>query len=183
MKHFKKFDRFGEKFSFNYHGYDKFSTRVGGFIYIIFFITTLFFIIIGSIPFWKSKKFSLQINTIQKSTEQINFNQNFFFGIDCGNESETEKANELFYLDVKYVKIINGNKKNIIVENVTCNSENCSYLTTNDIDSSIFKYIKKNSSLNVEGIYTDKSFTYFRIAVNQKTENTTEIKEFLKDKD
>ena len=36
MKFFKNFDKFGENFSFKYNKYDKYSSRMGGFIFLIF---------------------------------------------------------------------------------------------------------------------------------------------------
>ena len=56
MKHFKKFDKFGEKFSFNYNDYEKYSTRVGGFVFLIFIIISLSYFILSFIPFYKKKK-------------------------------------------------------------------------------------------------------------------------------
>ena len=59
MKHFKKFDLFGEKFAFNYNGYEKYSTRMGGFIFLIFIIFSLSYFILSFIFFFIKEKIIL----------------------------------------------------------------------------------------------------------------------------
>ena len=91
MKHFKKFDQFGENFSFNYNGYNKYSTRLGGCIFLVFIFIALLFIMDGFIPFYKRENYSFQFYSINNSTEKIKLIKNFAFGIECENKTTNNK--------------------------------------------------------------------------------------------
>ena len=121
MKHFKKFDYFGENFSFNYNGYNKYSTRLGGFIYLIFIIFVEFFFISNLISFFERKNFSLNIYSINEPTEKIELNNNFAFGIKC--ENKNRKTNnfqtDLFNFSIRY----KHNDKEFLVNTKNCTPE------------------------------------------------------------
>ena len=125
-KWFKKIDQFGEKFSFKYNSYDKYSTAVGGLFNFIFLLISLVIIIINSIPFFKKENFSLQFYTINQDTENHDLNQSFAFGIDCENRTYTDKAYEYFNLKFEYKykitiydKFYKGNGKTSIYNCIT----------------------------------------------------------------
>jgi len=181
MKHFKKFDFFGEKFSFNYNGYDKYSTRVGGLIFLIFILVTILFFINSFIIFYKRKNYSLQFYTVNHKTENITLNNSFAFGIECNSK----EGNKYFDTIIEYYTKINGKKKNIIVDTKNCNDfENENNLSENinnnmhNLKIDDFKCI--NNENIIRGIYTDEKFLYYKITVtSKKNQNITEIYDYL----
>ena len=181
MKIMKDIDIFGEKFSFNYNGYDKYSTKMGGFIFLIFIIVAMIFFVNSFISFYNRKNYSLQFYTINDYTEQIMLNNNFIFGIDC-NKKRTEKAYELFEIIVEYYFRVDGN-----INNIEINHENCkeNYFQINNFNNimhniNITNYKCTKTEKEIEGIYTDKKFLYYKITVvSNKKENITNIKNFF----
>ena len=99
MKHFKKLDKFGEKFSFKYNGYDKYSSRVGGLVCLIIYIIFVANFILNFIPFIRKENYNLQFYTINLiDTEKIIFkNTSFIFGIDCEYKNKTEEAFDKYF--------------------------------------------------------------------------------------
>ena len=183
MKHFKKFDLFGEKFAFNYNGYEKYSTRMGGFIFLIFIIFSLLYFILSFIPFYKRQNLSLQFYTVnikidEDEKENINLEQSFFFGIECNNKANKSKIDnnlikENFDIEMEYI--------NDKVEN---NLINCppDFFNDNDITNKI-KELKLNFSdykclknvENISGIFTDEKFSYYEIIVKSKGNNINNL--------
>ena len=172
MKHFKKFDKFGEKFSFNYNNYDKYSTRVGGFVFLSFIIISISYFILSFIPFSKRKNYSLQFYTIHSSAEKIPIN-NFIYGIQC--EDKNNNIKDYFNLNLKYKK--NNSYEDIDIKNCTLKDFNISNNYNISIDK--FKCIN-NENKTIEGIYTDENFSFFKITVESKNNNVEEIDNFLK---
>ena len=109
MKYFEKLDKFGEKFSFNYNGYDKYSTRLGGLVCLIIYLVSLSSFILNLIPFIKKENYTLQFYSLNSyETENITLNSSsIIFGIDCGNRTK-EAYEKYFDLDIKYK--VNNNK-------------------------------------------------------------------------
>ena len=173
MKHFKKFDKFGEKFSFNYNDYEKYSTRVGGFVFLIFIIISLFYFILSFFPFYKKENFSLQFYTIHSSDEAISIN-NFSFGIECIDKDNKKINNDYFNLNIKYKK--NKKYENFDIKN--CTSEDIQIKNDYNISIDDFKCI--NSKNEIKGIYTEENFSYFKITVESKNNNVEEIDNLLK---
>ena len=187
MKHFKKFDKFGEKFSFKYNGYDKYSTRVGGFICLIICLISLSNFILYFIPFILKKNFTLQFYTINlEHTEEINLEKSFIFGIDCGNKALTQKAYDN-YFDLK-VEFKSKDNTNIMIPTKKCEKKDLdeklnetliNNLTINELGIEDFHCLL-NKTNKVEGIYTDQNFTCYKITVSAKAGKTfNEINNFL----
>jgi len=191
-KPLKRVDKFGEKFSFKYNGYDKYSTRVGGLVCLIFCMISLSIFIINSIPFVKRQNYNLQFYTVNlNKDENIDLNKNFAFGLDCGDKNKTLEANELFELSINFKN--NTMNYSEIPDNIT-NTTSCS---TEDFDDELKETIKnlkinglkikdfqcflKNETKNkVQGIYTDSTFTYYKITVSaKKDKDFSEINDFL----
>ena len=206
MKHFKKFDKFGENFSFNYNGYDKYSTRLGGIIFLIYIFISLFFFISNFIHFYYKKNFTLQFYTFNtNSIEEINLTNSFAFGLDC--ESETFKAYKYFNINIiKEIKYNtnsgNNNSNSDDSKNDDSNSsnsddsesnnfENCtifglgeelkaktSNLSIHGLNFTDFKCLNKVD--NISGVYTDQEFSYYKITVEAKNnEDLDDINDFL----
>ena len=184
MKHFKKFDKFGENFSFNYHGYDKYSTRVGGFVFLIFIAISLIFFIFNFIPFYKNKNFTLQFFTINvesnnEEIDVIDLKDSFAFGLDCENISVTYDAYKYFDVNIKHkIKIdgIENDESENSEDYYNCDSNddvsNFSNLKIHDLNFSDFFCLKNFKEIG--GIYTDKIFKYYKITVEAKNLNDKE---------
>ena len=105
MKHYKKFDKFGENFSFNYNGYNKYSTRMGGCFFLIFIIIALFFFIINFIHFCKKENYSIQYYSYHSKPEKIKPTRNFAFGVACENRNDLGGifVNKFFSVSINYI--------------------------------------------------------------------------------
>ena len=184
MKYLKNFDKFGENFSFKYNKYDKYSSRMGGFIFLIFFIIALSHFILKCIPFYHKENYSLQFYTINNSTEKIILFETFGYGIECENKTNKEFFNsDLFNLNISYK--FNRNDKEI--ETKKCTSIDFGINLFNDLinisnyrnisiyDCNCIKTIKE-----IEGIYTDEKFSYYKIKVESDNENVEEIDNLFK---
>ncbi len=193
FKSLKIFDKFGENFSFNYNGYDKYSTRVGGLIFLIFITTALIFFISSCFPFFRRENYSLQFYTLNCETEKIKLIKNFAYGIDCGNGDDTEEAYQFFNIKIEY------SKNDYKIENKSCDindfednpsdfeedfQNRIKDLNINDLKINNFSCIKKNEN-EISGIYTDiENFTYYKIKVELSEDvDMNSANDFLKEKD
>ena len=187
MKFFKRFDFFGENFSFNYNGYNKYSTRLGGFIFLIFFLIALLYVVDSAFPFFKRDNYSLHFYSINNSTEKIRLNKTFAFGIECENKTKKNK----FQSDLFSVKISYANKSNDdnpvyskkcssdsfgdkLVENLNNINKSNNNLAINDFKCIIYKNYNK-----IQGIYTDENFSYYKIKLYSEKKNITDINKLL----
>ena len=178
----KKIDLFGVPFSFKYNYEEKYTTCLGGIIFILFCIGCLSYFIINLFPFFKREIFTLQFYKMNlENTEEIKLRESkaaFAFGLTCGDDSMNQIIRELFNLDLQFYEQIKGDGEKIskIATNVT--THNCSledfYNLYNEsfemlnikdlqcIDQNIFNDHK------LKGIYTDELFTYYKFTVFPK---------------
>ena len=197
-KWFKRFDQFGEKFSFKYNNYDKYSTAVGGLFSIIFWMASLAIFIINSLPFFQKKNISLQFYSINIDSEELNLYKNFAFGIDCDGKNNTEEAKEYFNLNLTHInkEKINDNETNkdtAPIEPQECNKDYfedelnniIGNITIHDLHINDFKCLpEKNESQYIKGIYTDQIFAYYQITISSKKgKKISDINNFLLNKD
>ena len=186
FKSLKIFDKFGENFSFNYNGYDKYSTRVGGLIFLIFIVIALTFFISSCFPFFRRENYSLQFYTVNFPTEKIKLINNFAYGIDCKNESYTEEAFEYFNIKIEY------NKTNDTIETKSCDindfgeglKKDNEDLNIHGLKINNFTCIEKNEN-EISGLFTDKkNFAYYEIIVElEEGVDINSANDFLKEKD
>ena len=195
MKNFKRLDKFGEKFSFNYNGYDKYSTRIGGLVCLIICIISLTNFILNVIPFIQKKNYTLQFYSVNSITTEhiILKSHSIIFGIDCGEEEKTKKAyEEYFNLSVSFTfkndSEVDPNYNNTI-KSKQCNRSDFAFddelynrikeLKINDLPIEKFSCLENNKH-EIQGIYTDKIFAYYKITVLAKgRKNNSEINDFL----
>ena len=198
MKHFKKLDKFGEKFSFKYNGYDKYSTRIGGLVCLIIYIIFLSNFILNLIPFIRKENYTLQFYKINSNdTEKIILkNTSIIFGIDCGNDIKTKEAYENYFEINAGFKVnnISVNKESLSKLNDTikikkCNSSDFKFdeelndsinnLTIHNLTINDFYCLEENEN-EIQGIYTSPLFTYYKITISIKNgKNFSEINDFL----
>ena len=75
----RKFDFFGESFTFRYKDEDKHSSVLGGIIYIIFYIIAFVYFLYNFIPFINHKIFTLQYYNVNlDETEYLNIKEDPF---------------------------------------------------------------------------------------------------------
>ena len=184
-KFLKNIDQFGVPFSFKYNSEEKYTTCLGGIIFLIFCIVSVSYFIINLIPFFRKDNFTLQFYTMNlQKTEEIKLKESktaFAFGLTCSDDNITKGVRELFDLQIHFLEQIkvNGNKITNI-SNVT--THNCITDDFYNIHNESFELLnfkdlqcidKKEFNENrLEGIYTDQLFTYYRFTVSSK--NKTE---------
>ena len=203
-KFLKKIDRFGVTFSFKYENEEKYSSLIGSLVCLCFYLIVLYVFIKNFIPYKNKENFNLQFYSINlKQTEKIKFElpTAFSFGIDCGSNETTNKiAKDLFDLKVQYVNRTRDDKGNYKPyynsSKYTISTHPCEYEDYPIDHKSSFDYlqIKNFQCLNknetkdhyLEGIFTDKYFSYYTFTLNSKKnteENFQKINEFLEKED
>ena len=185
MKFFKRFDFFGENFSFNYNGYNKYSTRLGGVIFLVFILIALFYFVDSAFPFFQRENYSLHFYSINNSKEKIELKQTFAFGIECENK-ETEKKFQSDLFSVKISYVINGDESSVSSKNCSSDSfgkeleDNLKNLNkSNNLPINDFKCIIYKNNNKIQGIYTDKNFSYYKIKLYSEKKNITDINKLL----
>jgi len=195
----KKIDFFGVPFSFKYNYEEKYTTCLGGIVFILFCIGCLSYFIINLFPFFRREIFSLQFYRMNlEETEEINIRESktaFAFGLTCGDDNTNQIIRGLFNLDLQFYEQIKGDEKiSRIITNVTthnCNledfynfyNESFEILNIKDlqcIDQNIFNDHK------LKGIYTDEVFTYYKFTASPKNiseDNFDIINNFLLEND
>jgi len=195
-KFLKKLDLFGVNLNFKYQANDTYTTALGGLFILIFGLLALSFGIYNFIPFIKRKNLNIIYYTMNiAKTEQIKFKESkalFNIGFQCDEEKGFNVRN-IFELDSKFViykKDLEGNN------NKTKEKLSWHYCTYEDFyykynDSYDILGLNKFQCLNnydrtIQGIYTDKIFSYyeFTLTSKDKTEkNYEEIYEYLSKND
>ena len=194
LKSFKKIDKFGEKYTFKYKDKDKYSTIFGGILFLVIFLTGFTIAILNFIPFIKKENISLQYYTVKlNETENIKLNEltNFGIGLDCSIDKETNITGKdlfdlVFSFSIRYKDEPNNSTTDRIFpgnfnESTFYNDrkEIFNYLKTDDFQT----LISNNSQDSVlEGIFTEKKFSFLSIAVvskNKSKEHFNKINDYL----
>jgi hypothetical protein len=200
---FKKIDLFGISFSFKYKSEEKYGSTFGGIITSILFILWLLSFAKNFIPFYSKKNYSLQYYAINaEKDEQIKIklaesSTDFAFGLRCDNKNITEKANDLFKLEIEFYNKTHKNGDNSTVRTINkFSTHNCTFFedfnnTNNTINEELFNGLEINElqcmdiiakNETIEGIYTDEIFTYYALTVSSKEDNEehyNKINDFL----
>ena len=193
IRQFKNIDLFGEKCTFKYKNHEKYSTGLGGIIFLLLCLVGITISILNLIPFCKRENISLQFYTVKlNETENIQLNEPIYFaiGLDCAFDNEMKiTGRDLFDLKIKFTRKNKENKttqqKDIITDFLNeslfyeKNKENLDYLETKDF---ITLNVNDTQDLKIEGIYTDKIFSYISIAVVTKEttkEHYNKINDYL----
>ena len=180
----KKFDLFGVPFYFRYKNEDKYSTSLGGLIFILFSILFLIYEIYFFISFFNKKNFSIiyYSNNLAK-TEKIKLNESkaaFAVGLDCEIDKEYgTKAEDLLDFVSKFVifeKSHDGNQQKIkqVLSLHPCNYSDFYDNYNEQVDIlglNKFQCLDKTDHI-IEGIYTDEVFSYYEFSVVIKEDNS-----------
>ena len=194
LKAFKKIDKFGEKYTFKYKDKDKFSTIFGGILSLTIILTGITISILNLIPFAKKENISLQFYTVKlNETENIKLNEltNFTVGLDCSIDKETNITGKdlfdlLFSFSIKYKD--DPNKS--FSYNISTDNFNKSSFYRDNIDT--FNYLNidgfrtllsdNNQKSELEGIFTEKKFSFHSIEVvskNKSKDHFNKINDYL----
>ena len=169
----KKIDVFAVPLVFKYKNNDKYYTSLGGFIFLLFLISTLVIVIYYFIPFYNRKNFSIIYYSMNMpDTESIILTEskaNFAVGLACPYSQKLGvEGKELFDLSLNYIIYTtdqNGNKEKVKYPLTThsCAYEDF-YNNFNDtvklMNLSQFECLDKKDNA-LQGIYTDEVFTYY----------------------
>ena len=184
---FRKFDIFGESFTFRYKNEDKHSTVFGGIICFLFYFIAFFVFVKSWKQFDKDRNYSLKYYAVNlDTTETINFTNNdsiaFAFGLSVKEEEGSPNLNDLFNITVQYIKRTrnkSGETKNIqknvfyhncLIKDFPKGARKSYY----DLKINEYFCLDKNElpdNYSIKGIYTEKEFSYFSISVKSKYTN------------
>ena len=185
----KKIDNFGVSFSFKYKSEEKYTTFTGGMICLIFYICSIIYFTSNLVPFFRKENFTLQFFTMNlQKTEEIKLKESktaFAFGLTCPKENTTKIIRELFDLKLNFMRQIkDGGHKITNITNVT--THNCRSNDFYNLHNDSFELLniqdlqfidqKEFNDHQLEGIYTDQIFTYYRFIVSSKNKNEAYFK-------
>ena len=151
-----------------------------------FIFVALFFFIDNFISFYHRKNFSLQFYTINNSAEKIILNKTFAYAIDCDDETKTTEANNNYFnIDINFTYLTKDNVKAVEKQNCTYFDFGFNFFNTmknleiHDLTIKNFSCIKNNEN-EIEGIYTDENFSFYKITIESKgNDNIEDINDFL----
>ncbi len=179
-------DIFGLAFTFRYKGNEKYQSAIGGFIFIIFLILALAYCIYYFIPFVNRKNYTVVYYTMNlASAEEMNLfssDSNFAFGLRCGTKNTGGLAiSDLFKIDIKYTnneKYPDGSRER---RKKTMTTHSCTYEDFYNKYNEQFDYLGLSNFQcldskedTIQGIYTDKIYSYFEFEVAAKN-NSKEV--------
>ena len=185
----KKSDLFGIPFSFKYNSEEKYTTCLGGIVFIVFCIVSLSYFIINLFPFFRRESFTLQYYRMNlEKTEEIKIRESksaYAFGLTCPDNNTTKIIRELINLNLQfYVQTKSNGEKVSKITNIT--THNCSPDDFYNLHNESFELlnikdlqcIDKNifNDHNLEGIYTDEIFTYYKFTAYSKNNSKDTFK-------
>ena len=193
----KKLDVFGTPFSLRYEGNIEYKTPLGGLFFIIYIVVGLWYAIYYFIPFINRKNFNIVYYTMNLPyAEQINLKSTkaaFAIGFDCNKGSDGTNAEDILKLELTYTTQTKNNDGTKNREIIQLSTHPCTYSdfynNFNDsldyLNIDIFQCLDDNSHI-VEGIYTDRVFSYYTFIVSTKEdtqENFDRVNNYLTEND
>ena len=184
-KFLKRFDVFGEPYSFKYKNEEKYNTATGGFILILFSILSIAFGIYYFIPFYNRKNLNIIYYSMNMpSTDEIKLYKskaNFATGLNCGLNKKTNiTGDQLLKVELKYVTFAKDHQGNVNITRYPLSSHKCNYADFyNEFNDSLdLVSMHEYECLDeidhsIQGIYNDELFSYYEFSVKSK-EDTVE---------
>ena len=178
----KKIDIFGVPFFFKYENEDKFSSSLGGLIFILFCIFIMIMLIYSSIPFIHRKNYSLIYYSFSMSTtEAIKLDESetaFAIGLDCTVDKDGTKAGDLLDMQFFFITYTKDNTGKRTKDIESLSTHLCTYEDFYNKFNESFDYLALNkfycfdkNNRILSGIYTDRLFTYFQFTVQTKNDS------------
>ena len=192
----KKIDVFGVPLTFRYKSKDKYSTSLGGFTLILFFIVVLYLGISNLNKFINKKNFTTIYYTVNiPKTDFIQLKETkaiFTLGLDCTDKGRF-KVDDVLQLEARYVnytKTKEGiyNKNKTLLSTHFCTHEDFFNKHNDSFDRLTlhkFQCLDDYSGF-LSGIYSDQIFTYYELSVLAKhdtPETLDNIEEYLFEND
>ena len=200
MKGIKKFlrksDVFGVPLTFRYKSKNTYSTSLGGFTMIIFFILSSILVIYYLIKFINKENFTTIYYTANiPKTDSIKLTDSmthFTVGLDCQSNGRF-KADDVFKVEVRYVNYTKTTSGEYAKNKTLLSTHFCTHndFFNNNNDSFDKLTLHKFQCLDdytgsLAGIYSDQIFTYYEISILSKydsPENLDNIDEYLFEND
>lgn len=190
---FKHCDYFGVDFNFHYKTKDKYRTATGGFIFILFLISSIIYFTINLNSFLKRKNMDIIYYKMQtKETDDINFlNYSLVnaFTIQCNNKQLSQNEFNYFSFEVHYVNITQFNGS-IIKEKIPLNFSKCKkedfynkFNEETDIIGLNDKYCFDTNNITIRGEYTDEIYKYVEISLKMKLNDYQKYYDYLTQND
>jgi hypothetical protein len=187
----RKMDLFRVYFSLKYMNKEKYASKVGGFVSLIFCRILLLVFVFNIIPFIKTKKFNLKdyiVNT--QETESINLKDSptaFAIGFDCPVDNRNNiEAKDLFDLKVSFITYIKdelGNRtktgKDIKTHKCNPNDFHNEYKDSFNLLKIDEIYCLDEKEEKLEGIYADKNLHIMNSPLWQKKTQLNIIKKLM----
>ena len=184
LKNFiKSLDYFGVSFSFRYKNEEKYSTLLGGIVFILFSIIALSLGIYYLIPFINRKNFSIIYYTMNlDKSEAVVFSETkstLASGLDCDvDKNDGTRAEDLFELKIAHATYKIDLEGKRIKTSETIYSHPCTYEDFYNNYNDAFDKLNINKyqcfdkiNYGIEGIYADDIFSYYEIVVSAKEDN------------
>lgn len=191
IKAIKTLDFFSVDLGFKIKQEDKYGTLIGGIVFMMYIIITLYFVIVSFISFINRTTFNQ--NTIENNLNygpKINIldpKMHFAFGLSV-NGIVDDSFQDYLNITLKYVtidKLKNTKIKNLIITN-KCKKNDFIEPIFHEFDLihlenySCIDKSQYNSSLVIQGIYTEVKFTYLEYSAKVNFDKLTDqIKEFF----
>ena len=180
-KFLKKLDFFGVNLNFKYQANDTYTTSLGGLFIIIFGAVCLGFGIYYAIPFIQRKNLSIIYYTMNiPKTEQIRLTDSkaaFSLGYQC-DKPKNFSVTDIFNLELKFVVYSKNSSGSTNKKKETLGWHYCKYedFYNRYNDSIDFLDLKTFQCLDsydrtIEGIFSDRIFSYYEFAVTNKYKN------------
>ena len=190
----RRIDIFVVYYNFRYKNREKYQTSLGGFFIFLFIILVCVMGIYYFIPFMDRKNYTIVYYTMNlAATEEVSLfasESNFAVGLNCeSNEKENQIITNLLDLKGRYVSYVKNRDSSYIKYPTQLNLHKCTYddfynKFDNQIDylgATKFECVE-NKENTIQGIFSDKVFSYFEFSVvakNTSEELTNEISRFL----
>ena len=189
-------DIFGITYTFRYKQKERYQTILGGFIFILFLILVLMVGIYYFIPFIKRKNYTIVYYTMNSATaEEVDLFQsesNIAFGVECDNAGSGKfSVHDILKMKANYVLYLKNQDGTYNKQTKALNYHQCSYNDfyskyNNQMDYlglSNYECLEKREGI-IQGIYTDKIFSYFEFAVSAKNDSLLDdVENFLFEND
>ena len=189
-------DIFGIAYTFRYKDKEKYQTAFGGFILLLFLALALWMGIYYFIPFVDRKNYTIvyyAMNLAQTEAVDLFASQsNFAVGFECDdNKDEKRNIYELFNIRTRLVNFEKNREGKYSKYRQDLTTHKCTYADFYNkfdeqfdyLDGSKFECLPEDKrNTLIQGIYSDRIFTYFEFSVmakNKSKELTQEIERFL----
>ena len=183
----KKADYFGVEFNFEYESKDKYHTKTGGIVFLIFMLISLIYTLITFVNLIQRKYLTVVYYKMQiPSTDSINFDNYTLtnaFSIVCSGKN-SNNFSDFFTIETNKVSLTQYNGE-VQREKIQLNYSYCKNSHFyNKFNESVelyglnTRYCFDDNNITIEGIYTDEVYKYVEITVYMSKTQPENFKEY-----